>query len=431
MTEKNVMEFLDSRRKLGSVPGLDNIEVLCDRLGRPQDRLKFIHIAGTNGKGSTAGFISSILEAAGYKTGLYTSPEVFCYRERYRIQHKNISINKFCSIFERVQKTTDEMETEGQYHPTVFEVETAAALLYFAEEQCDYVVLETGMGGKLDATNLVKNTVAAVFTSISMDHMQYLGNTLQEIAENKAGIIKNNCYVISGIQKQETENVLRTAAKERNAAFYIVDEKEIRNKKATYKKLIFSYKGIQKLEVHMTGMYQFENCALAVETILSLNGHEWNINEEQIRQGIVKTGWDGRFTVINEKPLFVIDGAHNPDAAEKLAQSIANYFTNKKIIYIIGILKDKEADEIIRLTAHFAEQIIAIGIPGNPRSMDVLDLAMIAKRYHNSVTAADSIEEAVEMAYLLADKDSVIIAFGSLSYLGRIRDIVDHRKKCR
>ncbi|MCM1047685.1 MAG: bifunctional folylpolyglutamate synthase/dihydrofolate synthase [Clostridiales bacterium] len=423
------MEYIGSIQRYGSVLGLQNMQRLCERLGNPQESLKFVHIAGTNGKGSVLAYVSTVLWTAGYKVGRYISPTIQDYRERFQINGKSIAKTKFCAYLEQVKQAVWQMEAEGLSHPTPFEIETAIAFLYFADKKCDIVVLETGLGGRLDATNIISTTVCAVLTSISMDHMAVLGKSLEEIAKQKAGIIKDNCRVVSCRQKLEAAKVIEDTAKAHGARLTVADSAMASHIKYGLSKQSFSYGKYKKLEITMSGEYQIDNAVLALEVINALQDEGFKISEDKLRQGLLLTKWLGRFSVIGKKPLFIIDGAHNEDAAKRLAESVRFYFTNKRIIYIMGVLADKEYDKIISETYELAQHIIAIKPPHNARALDAYELAAALKEYHNSVTVADSISEAVEMAYLLAGKDSdtVIIAFGSLSYLGELIYIVEHR----
>ena len=431
MNYKEAMEYMEEINRYGSVLGLDNMRELCGRLGNPQNDLRFIHIAGTNGKGSVLAYLSTVFKAAGYKTGRYISPVIFEYRERIQINGRPITKQALCECLEEIKEMIDKIVEDGLPHPTPFEIETAMAFLYFKKMKCDIVILETGMGGLSDATNIISNTVAAVFTSISMDHMQYLGKTQEEIAENKAGIIKNGCYVISAAQKPEVLSILMKRAEDKNSPFFVVEEKKITRIKYDVEKQRFSYEGYKDLEIGLAGKHQIMNAALAVKVIEVLGQSGCPVKEKALRAGLADTVWHGRFSVIGRKPLFIADGAHNEDGAKKLADSIRFYFTNKKIIYIMGILRDKEYDKIIGETYELAQDIITITPPGNPRAMHAYDLAKEAEKFHPRVTASDSLEEAVELSYLLADKDSVIIAFGSLSYLGVLMRIIENRDRIR
>ena len=433
MNYREALEYIEELRPLGSVMGLETMRLLCERLGNPQEQLKFVHIAGTNGKGSTLAYVSTVMQTAGYRVGRYISPTVREYRERFQVDGRMITQSGLCKYLEPVKTAADAMAAEGLPHPTLFEVETAAAFLYFLDKACDLVVLETGLGGALDATNVVNNTLAAVFASISMDHMEILGETLPEIAQVKAGIIKNKCYAISVKQDPEVMKILRQVSVLKKSKFLTADVTRTKQVKYGVTKQSFSYDRYKNLEISMPGQFQIENAVLAVETVLALVRCGFTVPEEKLRKGLLETRWPGRFDVVAKRPLFIVDGAHNEDAAVKLAESIRFYFTNRKIIYIMGMLRDKEYDKVIRATFSLASHIITVTPPIGERALSALDLAQAAREYHGAVTAADSVQEAVEIAYLLVgkDKDTVIIAFGSLSYLGELMDVVEHRDTIR
>lgn len=430
MKYQEAMEYIDACGAYGIVPGLGNITELLKRLGNPQEELKFIHIAGTNGKGSTLGFVSTILAECGYKVGRYVSPTIFEYRERFQIQGKSISKAEVGRLMEVVAFHADAMEQEGLPHPTPFEIETAMAFVLFAERACDFVVLETGMGGALDATNVIENTLLSVITSISRDHMGYLGDSLEEIAAHKAGIIKENAVVVSAAQDISVRKVLDHAAKEKKASKILyVEPDEIKQVKYTLSKTIFSYKDMKKLEISLLGTYQVQNAALAFEVIQALKEMGYALKEDRVRKAFLKTTWQARFQRIDRKPLFFVDGAHNRAAAYELRKSIEFYFTNKRIIYIMGMFRDKEYEQVIEATCDLAEHIITVAKKGNSRALPALELAQAVAVVNPMVTVADSVEEAVELSYLLADENTVIIAFGSLAYLGECIYAVNNRKE--
>lgn len=432
MNYVQALEYVESLKAYGIVPGLDNMNELCNRLSNPQDALSFVHIAGTNGKGSVLAFVSTVLKTAGYKVGRYISPVISEYREKIQINGRPITQKALCECMEEVKIACDGMVEDGLSHPTPFEVETALAFLYFKKNNCDIVVLETGMGGREDATNLITTTKVAVLVPISMDHMQYLGKTPEEIAWQKAGIIKNRCYAISARQEEAVFQVISKEAEEKGASLSCV--KEPCKIKYGLEKQKFSYETaagtkLQNLEITLAGKHQVENATVAIEVVEKLTLCGYMVSEKQLRKGLADTVWPGRFQVMGKRPLFVMDGAHNEDAAKKLAESIRFYFTNKRIIYIMGILKDKEYEKVIAETYAYADQIITVTPPENPRALPALELAQVLKDYHPGVTVAGSVEEAVEMAYLLAGKEDVIISFGSLSYLGRLTEILNKRQK--
>ncbi len=425
MTEKQVMDYIEQTGSLGIVPGLDSIRELCARLGDPQKELKFIHVAGTNGKGSVSAFIARVLQEAGYVVGRYISPVIFEYRERIQINGRMITKNALCRGMERIREVCEGMTAEGLLHPTTFEMETALGFLYFRDRRCDVVVLEAGMGGLTDATNIVENTLEAVITSISMDHMKYLGNTPVRIAEQKAGVIKPGCTVVSAWQRDEVADVLQRRASQLGCKMVLADKGKLKNVRYGLERQRFGYGARGKVEISLAGKYQIDNAALALEAIDALREKGFSVSDEHILKGMRETKWFGRFTIIRKHPLFIVDGAHNEDGAKRLAESVTFYFTNRRIIYIMGILRDKEYDKIIALTQSYADQIITVASPGNPRAMSACELAGEVSKLHPKVTAADSLEEAVEMSLLLAGSGDVIIAFGSLSYLGRLAKIVD------
>ena len=419
MKYEEAYSFIEECNILGSALGLTSIKELTNELGNPQDSLKFVHIAGTNGKGSVLAYLSSILHMEGKKVGRYISPTIFTYRERFQINGRMISKKDFGFYLERVKEACERMVARGFNHPTSFEIETALAFLYFKEKECEIVVLETGMGGTLDATNIVKTTVVSVLASISMDHMQFLGNSLAKIAQEKCGIIKENIPVVTMQQAPEVMEIIENICKQKNAPLIVADSSSLKQKKYGLLKQSFSYEG-EKYEIKIAGLCQFENALLAIKAAQTLG-----VSLKSIKKGLAGAEWKGRFSVIGKNPYFIADGAHNEDAAKKLMESMHFYFTNRRIIYIMGMFKDKEYEKVIELTAPAADQIITVAAPHNPRALPAYELAQAVSAVNPHVTAADSLEEAVEMSYLFAEKDSVILAFGSLSYLGELMTIVE------
>lgn len=432
MNYQETLEYIESLRGIGIVPGLSGITALCKELGNPQESLSFVHIAGTNGKGSVLAYISTVLKCAGYKVGRYLSPVIGDYREKIQVNGRPIFKQELCDCMERVEEACKKMAEKGFSHPTLFEVETAAAFVYFQEKDCDIVVLETGMGGREDATNLIQNTKVAVLSSISMDHMQFLGKSLAEIASHKAGIIKNHCYVVSAKQEPQVLSVIQQNAQQQGCPVTVAGDAI----KVRYglEKQKFSYvdsrgRQYENLEISLAGKHQVENAVLALEAIGRLEECGFCVEERRLRQGLLTAKWPGRFEIMGKRPLFILDGAHNEDAAKKLADSVRFYFTNKRIIYIMGMLRDKEYEKVIAETYAYADQIITVTPPDNPRALPALSLAEAVQGYHPRVTAAGSLEEAVEIAYLLADREDVILSFGSLSYLGRLQAILRKQQK--
>ena len=424
MTWQETLDYIEDLQQYGSVPGLDNMYRLCEKLNHPEEKLKFVHIGGTNGKGSVLALISETLKEAGYRVGRYISPTIFEYRERIQINGRKITKKDLAHEMSIMKEICESLVEEGKPHPTVFEIETAICFHYFLQKECDIVVLECGMGGLLDATNVIQNTMVEVFASISYDHMAILGKTLGEIATQKAGIMKPGSRAVALKGEEEVEQVLLQKAKEVQIPLTFADTSKARGIKSTLEKQTFTYKEHKNVAITLAGRYQIDNAVLALEALDALTLAGLSIPEKAVQKGFLKALWPGRFQVIAKKPYFIADGAHNRDGAAKLAQSVQFYFTNKRIIYIMGMLRDKEQEEVLKVTAPYAEQILTIPTKG-ARGLSSYDLACMARDYHERVTSLDSVQEAVELAYLMADKDTIIIAFGSLSFLGELIPLVE------
>lgn len=422
VTYKEARVYLDKVSKYGSVLGLDTVRELLRELGDPQEDLRFIHVAGTNGKGSVLAFISTILSEAGYRTGRYISPTVISYLERIQIDGKWIPEAEFTELVEEVQKAIVRMETRGLGSPTVFEIETAIAFLYFRKKQCDLVVLETGLGGAEDATNIVNNTVAAVFTSISRDHMGILGDTVEEIAEKKAGIIKAGCAVVSAAQEPEVRRILEGRAAKCGCAVRFARPEEAVVVREDHLGQTFSYGGMEHLKIRMSGSYQILNAVTAWEAVRAVNERTGNrITEEAVRRGFEKAQWPGRFTCLTEEPVFIVDGAHNEAGAVWLRKSVERYFPGRRLFCIMGVFRDKEYGRIGEIMAPLADRLYTVSLPDRNRTLPAKELKTAVEPYcKGKVLAMESIEQAVDEALDEAGKEDVILAFGSLSYLGRV-----------
>lgn len=420
MNYTEARKFIDEVSTRGSELGLTSITNLLNLLGNPQDDLKFVHVGGTNGKGSLLAYLESILRTAGYQVGRYISPTLFSYRERIQVNGSYISREAFARLLTQVAEAMEQMKAQGMGLPTVFEVETAVSFLYFKETNCDLVLLEVGMGGRLDATNLIKTPVLTALVSISMDHMEFLGNTLAEIAWNKAGIFKDGVPAVSIGQKEEAAEVIRKEAAKKSTSCTFVDKGLFEDVVYGLEEQRFSYKEFKNMVIHLAGLHQIENAALALECIRSLRASGYPVADEAVREGLEKTQWKGRFTIIHREPMVIIDGAHNPDAAERLREAVEQYFPNKKKYYIFGVFSDKEYDKIIDSTAPMADHIFAIETPDNPRALPKEKLVEAVKPVNPSVEAAEDITDAVKKAFAAAGPEDVILIFGSLSFLGEV-----------
>ncbi len=459
MTYKEARGFIDQSDQYGSKLGLETITELLSRLGNPQDKIRIIHVAGTNGKGSATAFLASILAMEGYRVGRYISPAVFSYRERIQITGKTasqtgkitglgnaepeqlpekeadnaetellstdfITEQGVCDTIQVIKPLCEVMVADGLSHPTSFELETAMAMLYFYQEQVDFAVIEVGLGGRLDATNTVKQPVCSVITSISMDHMQYLGDTLEKIAGEKAGIMKAGRPVITSNTKEEVLRVLTAAAKEKGAPLTLADSAKAEVLSITPDKTSFRYEG-EEYGIRLLGRHQISNGVLALSAAQVIRQCGYHLSDAAIKQGLLQASWSGRFEVIAQKPYFIIDGAHNEEAALRLKEAIETYFTGKRLIFVIGVFADKDYRTILQLTAPLASLIITLASE-NIRALPSAELALEAKKYCPAVIDGKTAEQAVKLAYEEASAEDVILAFGSLSFLGAIRDSVKH-----
>lgn len=454
MNYSEAREYLKNVNKLGSILGLNTIKELLKRLGNPQNELKVVHIAGTNGKGSIMTFVQNILMESGYKVGRYCSPAVFNEREIIRINDEYISEEQSADLLTRIKEKCDSMYSEGLPHPTSFEIETAEALMFFKEQNCDIALIECGMGGETDATNVFEKVLCSVIATISLDHTQFLGSTIEEITKVKSGIIKENCPVVMSKQTVEAENVIKKVCKQNNSKLIIPTEQDFENVEIDGLTTKVTYKASNNkeyiLNLQALGTYQIKNAKTAVEVALVLDkaltvktnicdesdkkngtGMKNNINnsgnaiEKNIKKGIEKTVWPGRMEVISKEPLIIIDGAHNPGAVLELRKTLDLYFTNKRITFIMGVLSDKDFSKEAEIIADRAERIITI-TPNNSRGLDGHKLAETLVKYNHNVQVADSLKQAAEESIdtIKENRADMILAFGSLSYLGELKQVV-------
>ncbi len=428
MNYDEAMTFIRDTEKYGSVQGLDNMFNLMDELENVQDKLKILHIAGTNGKGSVGSFIGEVLKVAGFKVGRYISPTIFEYNERFQINNKFIAESKFCYICGKVKKAIEKIVSEGKCHPTSFEVETAIAFLYFYEEKCDFVLLETGLGGRLDATNIIKKNLCSVITSISIDHINFLGSSLSEIAVEKCGIIKNDSFTVSIFQDREVMNVIEKSCIEKKSKLIKVLKEDILYNGVQDYCQSFDYKNYLNVKIGLLGKFQVENASLAIEVIELLMRKGYNITKKNIYDGLFNAIWQGRFQVIGENPVFVVDGAHNADAAKRLRENIQIYFANKKIVFIVGVFKDKDYKKIAEITADLADEIFVFTLK-SPRGLDAKIFCKEFLKYNKNVFYVSGVREAVSKSILAAGEEGAVIAFGSLSYMGEIIKIYGENKE--
>ncbi|WFA09903.1 folylpolyglutamate synthase/dihydrofolate synthase family protein [Tissierella sp. Yu-01] len=428
MNYQEALAYINDKEKYGSRLGLHSIGRLMELLGNPQDNLRYIHVAGTNGKGSTSSYLAHCLKSAGYKVGLYTSPYLERFNERIQINGEDIPNEKLASITKLVKEKANIMVEEGMLHPTTFEIITAISFVFFNLEKVDYVVLEVGLGGRFDSTNIISSSLASVITTLDYDHIDVLGNTLGEIAYQKAGIIKENGIVVSYPQEQEALEVIKKVAKEMNSEFYLDPIENIKIKEETEFGSIFDFKykdqHLKNIKISLLGHYQVYNASLAIVTLLILREKKLvNITDEEIFEGIALTEWKGRLEVLRRNPTFLIDGAHNIQGITHLANAL-KLFKYNKLILGISILKDKDYKKMIELLGPLADKVVATEVK-MPRKLDAEILADYFKGYVSEVYVEKEIKDAVAKTIELADKDDLIVFGGSLYMIGEVRTIVN------
>ena len=411
--------YINSRLKFGIKPGLIRIKKLLELMGNPQDDLKFIHVGGTNGKGSICTILSSILVQAGYKTGLFTSPYVTDFKERFKINSEMIEKKCLIRILNEIKPFVDEMDKIGE-PITEFELISAIAFQWFKENNCDIVVLEVGLGGTFDATNVIKESLVNVITSISRDHMEILGNTLEKITENKLGILrKNGAVVVYPDQNFKVLNMIKERAELLNNKIFIPDVSEIVINFSDLRGSDFMYKKISYF-MSLLGEHQIVNCATALEVIHYLNYLNFKITAGDVLKALKNISFVSRLEMLSKEPLIILDGAHNVGGALILKRFIESNFKNKKITAVIGMLRDKEVDEFLSILGPLFFKIIAVS-PRNIRAMDGYKLKDFASNYCKKIVVKESLEDVVtEILYC----EDIILICGSLYLSGDIRSII-------
>lgn len=416
MTYEEALSYIHSVCWKGSKLGLERTRELLGKLGNPEKKLKFIHIAGTNGKGSTAAMLASILEEAGYKVGLYTSPFINRFNERMQIDHEQIPDGELAELTERIRPLADAMEDA----PTEFELITALAMVYFADHRCDIVVLEVGMGGELDSTNVIDVPEAAVIAAMGLDHVRELGPTMADIARAKAGIIKSGGDVVSYGGNSEADPVFEQVCRERGARLHQPDFSAIVPGSFSLEGQSFSYGDLKDLRIPLAGEYQMKNAAVVLETVKVLQARGWRVTEEHIRRGLANTRWPARFEVLQKDPVFIVDGGHNPHGIRATAQSLERLFPGRKFTFVTGVMADKDVESILGLIVPLADQFFTVR-PDNPRAMSADELARRISAMGVKATACDSVAHGVQRAIQAEGPDGVAVALGSLYMSGEVR----------
>lgn len=417
LTPEEAISYIENYGWSTTKLGLDRTKALFSALGAPQRNLKFIHVAGSNGKGSTCAMLSSILKEAGYKTGLYISPYIEVFNERIQINGEHIPGDKLAEITERVMAIADSMDD----HPSQFELVTAIGIEYFYEENCDIVVLEVGMGGALDSTNAIDAPEVAVITNIGLEHTEYLGDTIEEIAATKGGIIKEGCSCVCYDGDERVTDIIRNICLEKNVSFDLAKfsntkplDSDISGQRFIYSEEVY--------DLSLLGEHQLRNATVVLETIKTLRNRGWNISEESVKVGLKNVTWPARFEVLSHNPLFILDGGHNPQCAEALCRSIEEYLPGKKVIFMLGVLADKDYETIIDMVLPYAEEFVCV-TPLSDRALPAEDLKSFIETKGAKAYAAEDLFKGIKEVHRLSVEkgDAPILVFGSLYLAGAVR----------
>lgn len=424
MTVNEAIEYIHSNYWMGSIPGLSRTQALLAKMGNPEKKLKFVHVAGTNGKGSTASMTASILRKAGYRTGLYTSPYIYRFHERMQVDGEQISDEDLIEVTEYVKPLVDTL----QEPPTEFELVCCIAFEYFVRKQCDIVVLEVGMGGAFDATNVIECPEVAVITNIGLDHTEVLGNTLEEIALTKSGIFKENGDAVIYRGAPSVEAVFEQVCAGKNIRLHKADFDGLKSKAHSLEGQVFDCGERKDLVLPLLGDHQLHNAAVVLEIVQCLISRGWKISEENIREGLRDVSWPGRFDIVSRDPLFIIDGGHNPQCIEALVKNIKDYLTGRNVVALTGVLGDKDYADMYKLVMPLVSKFVCI-TPPNPRKLEAAELAKHLRQAGADAIAFDKVEQGVAKAVELAGTDGAVLCFGSLYTIGAIRDALMEMKE--
>ncbi len=422
MTYNEAVKKINSLLTFGIKPGLERISELLRRTGSPEKNLSFVHAAGTNGKGSTCALVSSVLSAAGYKTGLFISPYVLEFRERFMINGRMIPEKTLAGIVEKLFPITEDMRAEGKII-TEFEFVFAIAVHWYSMEKCDVVVLETGLGGRFDATNVISTPLVNIITSVSLDHTKILGDTYAQIAAEKCGILKPGGICVAYAKQQpEAMKVIKQKAAEKNNRLIIADADNAEIVFSDISGTEFIYKDM-KLRIRLIGDHQVRNAVTALEAVFALKDRGLKISDAAIAEGFAKTGFPARLELLSEKPLILLDGAHNPDGAAALSEAVGKYLDGKRKIGIVGMLADKDVGSALSCIAPLFDMIFTTE-PSNPRKMSSSELRDVIMPYCSNVAGCSSNTEAYKKALSELDDRSALVIFGSLYLASDMRKIV-------
>ncbi len=415
MTYQETLSYIHAVQWAGHKPGLSRTQILLNALGNPEQKLKFVHIAGTNGKGSTSAMIANCLQHAGYRVGLYTSPYIHRFNERMQINGVQIPDETLVDLVARIRPYAEQMTDK----PTEFELITAIGMLYFYEQGCDIVVLEVGLGGTLDSTNVIPCPEVAVITALGLDHTAELGGTIDQVAHAKAGIIKVGGQVVSYGGAPEADAVIAAACNAQNAHLSTVDFNQLTIHQSNLDGTVFDFGDLTALRIPLLGAYQPRNAALAIMALCALSANGWEIPEAALRTGLETVQWAGRFELLQTNPPFILDGSHNPHGLRATMQSLRKLFPAQSYTFVLGAMADKDISQMVEILAPYAKRVIAV-TPNNPRALPARELAAYFAPYGIATSYTDSVADGVATAQKLAGK-GVICALGTLYFSDDVR----------
>ena len=427
MKYQEAMKYITEVGNFGSNYGLERTYKLLELLDNPQDKLKIIHVAGTNGKGSTTAMITSMLNGCGYKVGMYTSPFLEEFEERIQINGENIPKEKLAQLITKIKYAVDKVIEEGYNHPTEFEIITVLMFLYFATEEVDFAVVEVGLGGRLDSTNVI-TPILSVITSISFDHTNLLGNTLEEIAAEKAGIIKSCIPTVIYPQEEMAERVISSKCQELDSKLYKINKEDAKliniiKEDKIYQQVKVKLDDEYDVKLPLLGEHQILNLAVALKALEVIKDKAPKLNRESIVKSLVTVKWNGRLEIMSNSPYVVIDGAHNIQGITQLDKNIKKYFEYKDMYLILGILADKDVEDMVKVITPKAKKVFTV-TPNSIRAETSEELMGVVKKYNQDCQAYSDYKNAFEDALKLCKKDDLLLISGSLYMIGEIRGII-------
>lgn len=425
---EKVIAYVNTNRGDGQKNSLDRLLHLLERLENPHKNLNYLHITGTNGKGSTASMFQSVFREAALNVGLFTSPHLEVVNERIRLNGENIADADFIRLVDKIEPHVLELEDQMNQKFYAFELLTVVAFLYFQEKQPDIILLEAGIGGRLDSTNVIEETEVSIITSLGLDHMATLGETLGEILFEKVHILKENGHLITGPLPNELKLIANKQAEKVNGTVTFLDKNNIQLHETTLDQQVFSYKDWEHVKITLLGLHQIENACLVLETCERLSDKGWSLTKEVIYRGLEKASWPGRFEKVFDEPLFYMDGAHNEASVKRMVETLETTFLDQKFYFVLGMMKDKEYIKMIQQVEHLAKAFYLVS-PDWQRGFDVKEVADALNKKGYQATAMENIEAVLDLVQNEISKEATVIQFGSLYLVGEMKEALKTAKK--